>query len=276
MLSFAQEIVIVQSNIVQPYETLIKHIKESYPNEIKRFVLSEYTGKDLVKDIKTNNPSLIITVGLDALRFVEKNFDNITIISLMIPKINSTKRNVIYIPITLELEKQILIINTTLPRIKNIGVIYSEETISQVLKAKEISNILGLNLITIKILKNKDIPKILNDLKDKIDALWLIPDFEVLTPETLEFFFLFSIESQKPLITFSSKYVYQGALMSIEADIISMGKQTALLAEQIISGKKINPYMVSINPKITINGKIAKKLGIKFNKESVKNAKVIE
>lgn len=275
-LSSAQETVIVQSIIVQPYESLFKYIKENYPNEIKRFILSEYTGKDLVRDIKNSTPSVIIAIGIDALNFVEKNFENIPIISLMIPKINSTKKNVINIPMILELDKQISIIHNTLPRTKSIGVIYSEETLPQIIKAKEIANILGLNLIAIKIQSNKDIPKILNDLKNRIDVLWLIPDFEVLTPETIEFFLLFSLENQKPIITFSQKYVYQGALMSIETDIASMGKQTAILAEQIISGKKTNNFFTALSPKISINGKIAKKLGIYFNKQSIKNAKIIE
>lgn len=276
ILSSAQEVVIVQSFIVQPYENLVKQIKENYPNEIKRFVLSEYTGKDLIRDIKRQNPSVLIAIGIDALNFVEKNFENIPIISLMIPNTISTKKNIINIPMIFQLDKQLTIIHNMLPGTKNIGVIYSEATISQILKAKEISNILGLNLIAFKIQNNKEIPKVLNDFKNKIDVLWIIPDFEVLTPETTEFFFLFSIENQKPIITFSQKYVYQGALMSIEADTASMAKQTAVIVEQIISGKKTDSFLISINPRITINGKIAKKLGVNFNKQSIKNARVIE
>jgi putative ABC transport system substrate-binding protein len=276
ILSFAQEPVIVQNIIIQPYEKLVKSIRENYPNEIKRFILSEYTGKDLVRDIKANNPPVIITIGIDAFKFVEKNFDNIPIISLMIPQTNSIKKDVINIPMILELEKQITIINNILHGVKSIGVIYSDDLLSQIIKAKEVANILGLNLVAYKIHSNKEIPKVLNDLKNRIDVLWIIPDFDVLTPETIEFFLLFSVENQKPIITFSSKYVYQGALMSIETDIVSMGKQTAILIEQLISGKKPNSNYFSLKPIITINGKIAKKLRINFNKLAIKEAKIIE
>ncbi|MCX7769800.1 MAG: hypothetical protein N2202_01830 [Proteobacteria bacterium] len=276
--SFAHsvDLVIIQSTIIQPYERLVKSIKENYPDEFKRFILTEYTGKDLIGDIRDANPSIIVTIGSDALKLAEKNFENLPIISLMIPQTNTFKKNVINIPMILELERQLTIINNFMPKIRSIGIIYSESFLPQILKAKEVANILGVNLITIKIHSNKEVPKALNELKNRIDALWLIPDFDVLIPETTEFFYLFSIENQKPLLTFSSKYVYQGALMSIETDVPSMGKLTVSIIEQIIAGKKPTASMISPRPLVTINGKIAKKMGIIFNKQAIKEAKIIE
>lgn len=275
-LAWSNTAVIVQSSIIPIYENIAKSIKDNYPDDVKRFILSEYTGKDIIKDISNSNPSVIFTIGIDALKLIEKNFEDIPIISLMIPYKINNKRNIFNIPMVLELEKQLKIIKSVLPKIKNIGIIYSEENSKDVDKLKNATELFKMEIVGTKIYNAKEIPKVLNSYKNKIDLLWIIPDINVVTSETIEFFQLFSVENQKPLITFSQKYVHSGALMSIEISPNSMGKNAVLLAEKIVKKKSIDNGDFHTTPSITFNMKIAKKLGITINKDMLKNAKIIE
>ena len=78
--------------------------------------------------------------------------------------------------------------------------------------------------------------KSIQDMKGKIDVFWMLPDLTVITPETIEFMLLFSLENKIPVFAFSEKYVELGAFMSIGVDAFDIGIQAGEMAEKILSG----------------------------------------
>jgi putative ABC transport system substrate-binding protein len=105
----------------------------------------------------------------------------------------------------------------------------------------------------------------------------MVPDVAVITPETVEILFLYSIEHKVPVITFSSKYLEKGALMSLDVDAYDMGRQAAEMAAMVRSGRDINTIenqkVEKIN--ITVNKRTARKLGVRMSDEILKKAKVL-
>ena len=68
----------------------------------------------------------------------------------------------------------------------------------------------------------------------------VLPDITVITPETIEFLLLFSLENRIPVFTFSEKYVESGALMSIIIDAFDIGCQAGEMAKAIQAEKDID------------------------------------
>ncbi len=144
-------------------------------------------------------------------------------------------------------------------------------------KAKRVATGTGIKLIAKEIHRSKDFPALLKSLKGEIDAFWMLPDLTVVTPETVEFLFLFSIENRIPVITFSHKYLEMGALMSLDIDAHDIGKQAGEIAKKILSGTDIKKIIKTDARKIdvTINQKTAKKMGITVNEKTLRNARLI-
>ena len=115
-------------------------------------------------------------------------------------------------------------------------------------------------------------------MKTQIDVFWMFPDLTIVTPETVEYIMLFSLENKVPIITFSEKYVALGALLSIGIDSHDIGVQAGEMAKQLLLDKQITKITLikARKAKITINLNVAKQLGIKLDRNLIERARLIE
>ena len=118
----------------------------------------------------------------------------------------------------------------------------------------------------------------LEKLSIKVDALWLLPDRTVMTPQSFEYMLLTSYRKHIPLIAISEKYVQQGALMTLKIDYQKMGRQAGRIAEQILNSsiRKKRITLFARGSKLVINMKTAEKLGIKVPPSILEEASVIK
>lgn len=276
-----QEIVVIQSLRVKPYDEAIEGFKSVCNSKIKRLVVSELERADVVEKISKIRPDIVIAVGMDALSRVKK-IKNIPVVYLMVlnpPSILPGNKNITGVSMKIPQEKQLIALLNALPDIKNIGLLYDPDRTGHfVKKAQAAAKKIGIKLIAKEIHSSRDVPSLVMNMKGKIDLFWMLPDLTVVTPETVEFLLLFSLENRVPLLTFSEKYVPLGALMSIGIDAFDMGRQAGEMAKKILSGRDIqNVQRVDARKAVvSINLKVAKKLEITIDKKIISNARIIE
>ena len=276
-----QEIVVIQSFRVKPYEEAIEGFKSVCNFKIKRLVVSELEGADVVKKINEIMPDIVLAVGMDALSRVKK-IKNIPVVYLMVlnpPSTLSGNKNITGVSTKIPQEKQLITFLKAMPYIKNIGLLYDPDRTGRfVKKAQAAAKKIGIKLIAKEIHSARDVPSLIMDMKGKIDLFWMLPDLTVVTPETVEFLLLFSLENRVPLLTFSEKYVALGALMSIGIDAFDIGIQAGEMAKKILLGRDIKSVQRVDARKavVSINLKVAKKLEITIDKKIISNARIIE
>ena len=276
-----QEIVVIQSLRVKPYEKAIEGFKSVCNSKIKRLVVSESEGADVVEKISKIRPDMVLAVGMDALSRVKK-IKNIPVVYLMVlnpPSTLSGKKNITGVTMKIPQEKQLITLLKALPDIKNIGLLYDPDRTGHfVKKAQAAAKKIGIKLIAKEIHSSRDVPSLVMNMKGKIDLFWMLPDLTVVTPETVEFLLLFSLENRVPLLTFSEKYVALGALMSIGIDAFDMGRQAGEMAKKILLGRNVKGVQPVDARKavVSINLKVAKKLEITIDKKIMNNARIIE
>jgi len=165
-----------------------------------------------------------------------------------------------------------------LPDIKTIGLLYDPDRTGPLAeKAREAARKTGIKLIAKEVHSSKRVPSLIKDMEEKIDVFWMLPDLTVITPETVEFLLLISLENKIPILTFSEKYVELGALMSIGIDAFDIGCQAGEMAKEILSGRDVTNIQPVDARKavISINLKIARKLGISIDKKIIRKARII-
>jgi putative ABC transport system substrate-binding protein len=227
---------------------------------------------DLIKEIRKTNPDIIVVIGVDSLNRV-KGIKEVPIIYLMIldPQsvISDNNDNIAGVCMNIAPERQISILRQALPGIKSIGLLYDPQKTGDFIKRlKDAAAPAGIKLITREIHSSREVPEGLREIKGEIDAFWMLPDITVVTPETIEFFLLFSIENRVPVITFSDKYVEVGALISLGIDVDDMGRQAWEITEKVLSGVEEKTLRVDArNAVVTVNQKVARKLGIKIKSD---------
>jgi ABC-type uncharacterized transport system, periplasmic component len=276
-----QRVLVVQSLNVAPYEEALAGFKSVCDAEITKVVLSNQEKVNPSQIIQFNKPELILAIGMDALTKI-KEIEDIPIVYMMVlnpQAVTFGEKNVSGISMTLSPEKQVTTLLEVLPAIKKIGTLYNPDRNGNFIKgAVNTANNSGISLITEKIQSTKEVPFALKNIQNKIDAFWMIPDITVYSPETIEFLLLFFLENQKPIISFSEKYVELGAVMSISVDPFDIGNQAGEMAKAILSngGKRGVQRIDARKAVILINLKIAKKMGITIDEKVLAKAKILK
>lgn len=276
-----QQVVAVQSIRIVPYEKTISSFQKTCSAEITRLVVSELKGADVTERIRQINPDIVLAVGMEALSRV-KALKKIPIVYLMVlnpHSILSGEENITGVSMNIPPEKQLHIFREALADLKTLGLVYDPaKTGYLVEKAQDAAKKVGITLMARQVRRSMDVPLAIKDMRGKIDAFWMLPDLTVVTPETVEFLLLFSLENTIPILAFAEKYVEFGALMSIGIDSFDLGVQAGEMANSILSGRDITdvPRVDARKPVLSINLKVAGKMGIRIDEKIIRKARVIK
>ena len=111
-----------------------------------------------------------------------------------------------------------------------------------------------------------------------IDALWMIPDDTVVTPESFKFLLLTSFENNLPFLAASDIFVKVGALASLTPDYADVGRQGCELANALNTGEISLDNLRAVRPakiNLSINLKTADKIGLTISEEVIASAAVV-
>jgi len=277
------KIVAVQSVRINPYEEAIEGFKSVTGSEIKRIIISELDDANIIKTINLFKPDIVLAIGMGALQVV-KEIKDIPVVYMMVlnpASIISGEKNIFGVSMSIPPEKQLNLLLNVLPHVKNIGLLYAPDRTGYIVKDAMIAaGKMNINLIAKEIQNSRDVPSELLGMKKNIDVFWMLPDLTLITPATIEFLLLFSIENKIPVLTFSDKYVELGALMSISIEPFDIGIQAGEIVNAILSGRDLKNISIrkgdARKSLISINTNIARKLEIEINDNIIKEARIIK
>ncbi|MEW6602624.1 MAG: ABC transporter substrate binding protein [Nitrospirota bacterium] len=278
-LASAANVISIQSVNIAPYDEAYHGLQNSCKCDIKKWILSDMKGYDVVKELRTERPDVIIAIGSGALERIMAIKD-IPIIVMMVIDINSSitgHANITGINMDIPPDRQISIISQAFPGVKEIGLLYNPKNRRAfVEKARASVESRGMKLIANEVINSRKVPSRLDMMTGEIGVYWMLPDIDIITPETVEILFLYSIKNRVPVVTFSKKYLEMGAVMSLEVDSYDIGAQAADILGQILAGKEAGNIPLGSAKKIniTINQRTAQKLGLEIGSEILNRAKL--
>jgi len=271
-LSEAYDVIAVKSAEISPYNQALEGFKDSCGCSITEIAYQDMADSDLLIRIRKEGPDMVLAIGMDALRHVQPLTD-IPIVYAMVPhspRAASAQKNISGVSMFIPPAKQLDTISGIFPNARRIGIIYdpknTEMVIREALRAAQAG---AVELVVRKANRPGDVPALIDSLKDKIDVFWMLPDTTVVSSETINHLLLFSFQNKVPVFTFTNKYVAMGAVASLNIIPYDLGRQAGEMGRRLISDKTSNsPVRVDArNTELTINKKVAKKLGIAIRDE---------
>lgn len=120
------------------------------------------------------------------------------------------------------------------PETKKIGVLYSTDNSALIEEATQYANSLSLTLIAERVLDKAPTQDQVNNLLNKVDALWILPDPVVLSSEesTIQLIEM-AHRQRKAIFSYNSFFMTLGATLSINADLATTGRQAALIVQTV-------------------------------------------
>ena len=276
-----QKVLALLSIPIAPYEQAIKGFEQVYGSEIKRLFISGSKEKDVQKTIREIRPDMVLAVGRDAL-LIAGQIKTIPVVYCMVlnPRsILSGEKNISGVSMNLPPERQLSELLKVLPAVHKIGLLYDpDQTGNFVQGVRDAAQKMDINLTATAVHRSRDVPLLLNTMKGKVGLFWMLPDITVITPETVESILLFSLENHIPILTFSEQYLELGAMLSIGIDPFDIGCQAGEIAQKIFSGNAVQDvqHVRARKAVISINLKIAEKIGMTVDKEVIRNIRVLK
>jgi putative ABC transport system substrate-binding protein len=274
-------VLVVQSLPIKPYDEALQGFRSVCKQRVIKLVGPGLSETSITEKIRDYRPDLVLTIGMDALLKL-KSMKSAPIVYVMVLNPATLLRdgdNITGVSMNLSPERQISLLREIIPGIKRIGVFYDPaKTGHYVGRMNNVASSMGIDLLTRQVHSSKDAISALEGVKDKVDALWLLPDTTVVNPSTIDLLLLSSIENKMPVITFSEKYAEKGALLSMEVDAVEAGRQAGEIAESILAGKSAK-NIEDVDARgyiLTINMIVAKKLGIAVKTNAIKHARIIK
>jgi putative ABC transport system substrate-binding protein len=269
----ASEIVILKSADISAYHQGVDGFRTALAGAA---TITEYNmqgdvarGRKLARKIRASNADLVLAVGMKAALAAKLEIVDIPIIYCMVlnPEKNGlTAPNMVGILLEVPVDRQFKEMRSVLPGLKRLGVLYDPDKTGDLVEdARRVAKSFGLDLITRVVHSEKDVPAMLRTLMPQIDALWLIPDSTVLTEESISFLLTTTLDSNLPVIGFSSELVRSGALVALSVNYEDIGRQAAILARKLLSAQLKTP--ASFPPekfRLALNLKTGKFLGVQI------------
>lgn len=252
----AANIVIVQSGAILPYKEATEGInsilQRPTPNasgpknlgvHVETVVLNTtLDNSSWQRKIEKLRPSAIIAVGTRALRIAAQT-DKIPLVYLITPrpdKIIGKRAQTTGVPMVVPPRASLQKLHTHFPRIKRLTVLYHPEYSSGFMeKARQAADLYRYTLRAIEVESLQEVPRVLSSLGPETEALWMIPDPNVVSSETTPAFLDCSFRNNIVLISFAEKYVEMGAALAIVPDSYRMGRHAGRMALSFLDKRTV-------------------------------------
>ncbi|MFY9221168.1 MAG: ABC transporter substrate-binding protein [Blastocatellia bacterium] len=285
-----RKIAIVKSKNLVQFQDAISGFKKALQEEQIFVKTEEYDlvdgGQRVVESIKLFSPDLIVPIGSVATKFAQENFRDIPIVFAMVlyplsmnSNIRNITENITGASMDIPILKQFETIKDVLPGAKKIGVLYDPNQTGQIIaEAQQVAQLLGMELVGIKVNSNAEVLGAIKGLERKIDILWTVVDSTIFSGKVTEFIITYSLQNNIPVMGFSTSFVESGALFCLTQDFVDIGRQTAEITKLVLSGTKPKEIKIAAARKVSLilNLRIAKEIGVNISEKVInKSAKVI-
>ena len=244
------------------------------------------TNAKLSDSIAALHPDIILSSGSDATAFAKQHYPETPTVfcSIMYPVISGFVESftrpggkITGASLSIPPKTQFEYFKMILPKAKNIGVLYTENTASLIPPAKIVARTQGLELVALKVASEREIPAKLDTLVAQVDGLWSLADPVLFGPQTTKYILVNALKRGMPLMGFSRFLVESGALFALDFDYKAVGRQAGEMVNQILKGAR--PENVSVSTPDVIwfhyNEKTAQVMNIKIPEPLVAVAKEV-
>ncbi len=201
------------------------------------------------------------------------------VFSQLVTDLNVTDKNITGVVDAAPIKENLELFKELKEDIKTIGIIYNigeSNSEVQVNQTKEIAKDMGLQIETIGIASVNDIPQAVDTISKKAEGLYIITDNMVASSMPI----VAKLSLEKGLLTVSadSTHVAEGILISKGISYYEIGKQSAVIAKQILIDKKNIaeiPVQASQNLEKKVNIKTLELLGLTKDSKAFEGAEFI-
>lgn len=262
----AEELLVVKSLKSRAYSEVVQSARKSCNKVATReLVISDMVDADIARVIRESRAKAVLAVGDIAFKKAAQQRKTPVIGVLTLESVVNAP-NAKSISYLAPPEKYLQVFKASGKT--RVGMVFDGKIWPYVRKAAKLARTFGITLELREIKSPTEVPTALARFSGaEIDALWVVPDTNVVTAGTVQPILRFAAANNIPAFIFSKVYLKEGAVMAIEPEVADIGKQAGQLicqaiADGIMSGSAnltVSTYSNCGNPPLAL------KLGVPQN-----------
>jgi putative tryptophan/tyrosine transport system substrate-binding protein len=235
--ALAYDILVLQSLREKGYDEAVKGVKRECPVSMRTVVLSDYAETDITRIIREEHPRLVVAVGDRALEVAEKQRTTPVLYMMALHAKSRQRGSVTGVGMLFDPLRYLAVFESI--GAKRVGVVGDPAKSGAYLKKALIAaRRSGIDLVVREVHSPRETLAMLDSLRGKVDALWMLPDITAVSPETTEAYFLFSKGERVPVVSFAEFYLSMGGALSLGIDRFDIGRQLGAMAQSVLAGTR--------------------------------------
>jgi putative ABC transport system substrate-binding protein len=214
----------------------------------------------------------VVAIGDQALEFA-RDLREVPVVYLLAPSARGLAKNFLGIDMRIQPSRQLAAISKALPKVHSIGVLYNPSQSGQWVQEALLSPVGSIQTLLFKKFDSQtSLPGALQELAGKVDAYWLLPDSLLTAPQVFAGLLEFSMKNRIPIISFSEKYLAQGAAVAVTFDTLDLGAQAAELGAQVLLDGLGGDVPITTSPRkvrVVANPTVLERLGITYSAKGI-------
>lgn len=272
----AFEVIVVKNAELKPYQEVLRGIRDSCGCTVRELKLQEDEG---VEKILKKSPDAVLAIGTSVFKIAREIKGLPVIYTMVMPSETEglARTNISGVSMDIDPAAAITAMMEVVSKARRIGVLYDPRyTAAFVREAARAAAAAGVDLVVKQVHDARDVPRLVEEMRTKIDILWMLPDPTVTTTTVVDYLLQFSFQHNVPMFSFANKYVEMGAVAALVVDPHAMGVQAGEIVKRLSAGRTDALRVYARSPRLTINTKVAAKMGLKIGDETLKRANTIE
>src|SRR5581483_10367647 len=164
--------------------------------------------------------------------------------------------------------------------IKKIATVFGPRSRVAATAAQKAADRLGLELRAVQVPGGPEAVRALHQLvTDGVQAIWLLPDADVITPQVFQYALTLQLERGLPLLAATRQQVHSGALLAVDFPPRASGHAAAQVVNRLLDGRAggrpdHEDMELFGGATITVNSQAARRLGADLSALDKMGAKI--
>jgi ABC-type uncharacterized transport system substrate-binding protein len=215
---------------------------------------------DAIQDAK-----LVIAVGMKAARFLSSSA--VPVLNVFVPRTGYEKLQIAAAAVSSAiymdqpLERQLALLSVALPEAKGIGILYATRP-AELESLRKLATENQFTLHVQHIDQQHSLASALTELLEVSEVLFVLPDAEVYSSDTIRNILLETYRKRVPMIGISQSYVRAGALCAVYSTPQQIAKQTAEVIQYFLVSSQLPASQYPKEFEVSVNTQVARSLGL--------------
>jgi putative ABC transport system substrate-binding protein len=276
-------VAVVKSRSIPAYDQALSGFLAAFGPGAQVYDLqgSLQNGPRVAREVAAQAPAAVVAIGAKAAQVARTYLRGSRLIYCLVlhpHHFGLSGRDALGIPFRVTAQEQIQSLRRILPRARRVGLLANPRTGQALVReARAAALSVGVQLLVAKVADARDVPKAVEWLFPRVDALWLLPDATIVTDSSFRFLLLESFRHRLPVLAYSRGFVRAGALLALSPDHDRMGRAAAELLRRVLQGSPASELTARPPPaRLIVNGSTARRLGLEIPPELAAQAEIVE